>query len=38
LRGFFAILEHANFDRRTLSQYGMQPAVMNSCGICSENR
>src|SRR5436190_14656058 len=38
LRGFFAILEHADFDRRTLSQYGMQLAVMNSCSISSENR
>src|SRR6266550_3759110 len=38
LRGFFAILEHADFDWRTLSQYGMQLAVMNSCSIGSENR
>src|SRR5437762_11777085 len=38
LRGLFAILEHADFDRRILSQYGMQLALMNSRSIGSENR
>ena len=38
VRGFLALSEYADFDRRTLSQYGMQPAVMSSCSIRRENR
>ena len=36
-RGFFAILEYRDLDRRTFSQQGKQPGVMNECGIGSEN-
>src|SRR2546430_11019995 len=37
-RGFSAVLKDADVDRRTLSQQGVQPAIMNHRGIRRENR
>src|ERR1051325_2048396 len=35
---FLPIFENTNIDRRTLSQYSVQPCVMNHCRIGSKNR
>ena len=37
LRSFFAFLEDADIDWRTLSQHGMQACIMNGGRIHSEN-
>src|SRR6266508_5052102 len=38
LRGFRAVPEYTDFDRRTLSQDSMKSGIMNGCRIRSKNR